>query len=748
MQHWLDIVRSYAPDNLVLVAGAFYSQIIGPAATYPLTGDANVAIVSHIYPGHWYSDSQWWYTNHINTCLTRYPVFMSEWGFTTTTESLLNGSITHYGQPLMDFREARKIGNTAWVASYDWGPPMFYTDWTLRVGEGEMGGFTKDKLYEKRHSDQPGGPGDITPPSVPAGVSATPGFATVLVDWNNNTEGDLAGYNVYRSTTSGGGYSKQNSYFLSNSNYTDVNVFVGTPYYYVVTAIDTNFNESNKSSEVSATPLGSTIVYNFVDINQANTNYNAYACDVDQFPFNGDSTNRNTMVEANDQEYVKISANDTAEWTPVNPGSGDMTFLWIEMKIDESPSKLTRIDLTFNGYTTGGTSPVPHRIYVMKAGTDWKLNTSWVQVGADQGITPGVFTTMTRFIRSNFSTYIDGTGKIIWGVYETTSSQVMHVNYLEMAVSSTNYPPTVSITSPASGATFNYGETVIIEANASDSDGGISKVAFYKGSTKLGEDTTSPYSYDWSGALPDYYVLTAKAYDNNNASKVSSPVNISVMGGLGAGAILREWWMGISGPLVENLTSDVNYPDHPSGRGLIASLEGPTDWGDNYGTRIRGYLYPVVDGNYTFWIASDATSELWLSTSEDPCGASLIAYVPDYQITLPRQWDKFPEQQSSPISLVGGGKYYIEALHKEFINTDNIAVAWQGPGMSQRVIDGMYLSPCCLDLGIFADFAAEWGRTGCAVGNGWCSGADFNRDGVVLFEDLKAFVESWLVGIE
>jgi hypothetical protein len=163
---------------------------------------------------------------------------------------------------------------------------------------------------------------------------------------------------------------------------------------------------------------------------------------------------------------------------------------------------------------------------------------------------------------------------------------------------------------------------------------------------------------------------------------------------------------------------------------------------------MRGYLHPVIDGNYTFWIASDATSELWLSASEDPCGAVLIAYVPDYQITLPHEWYKFPEQQSSLISLVGGEKYYIEVLHKEFTSTDNVAVAWQGPGMSQRVIDGMYLSPCCLDLGIFADFAAEWGRADCAAGNGWCSGTDFNRDGFVLFEDLKAFVESWLVGIE
>ena len=56
--------------------------------------------------------------------------------------------------------------------------------------------------------------------------------------------------------------------------------------------------------------------------------------------------------------------------------------------------------------------------------------------------------------------------------------------------------------------------------------------------------------------------------------------------------------------------------------------------------------------------------------------------------TNSREWTKYPEQQSSPISLAGGGKYYIEVLHKEADGNDNIAVAW-GPGGSQQVIDGM-----------------------------------------------------------
>jgi fibronectin type 3 domain-containing protein len=62
------------------------------------------------------------------------------------------------------------------------------------------------------------------------------------------------GYNVYRSTISGSNYTKLNALLLSSSNYIDNSVANGTTYYYVVTAVDMSSNESNYSSEVSATP--------------------------------------------------------------------------------------------------------------------------------------------------------------------------------------------------------------------------------------------------------------------------------------------------------------------------------------------------------------------------------------------------------------------------------------------------------------------------------------------------------------
>jgi len=97
-------------------------------------------------------------------------------------------------------------------------------------------------------------PVDLTIPEPPSGLWSAPGDGTVSLDWDDNIESDLAGYNIYRSTTSGSGYSKLNSSLLSSSNYTDNDVTNGATYYYVVTAVDTYPNESGYSSEVYAQP--------------------------------------------------------------------------------------------------------------------------------------------------------------------------------------------------------------------------------------------------------------------------------------------------------------------------------------------------------------------------------------------------------------------------------------------------------------------------------------------------------------
>ncbi|MFT7678228.1 MAG: subtilisin family serine protease [Planctomycetota bacterium] len=101
-----------------------------------------------------------------------------------------------------------------------------------------------------------GGGGDTTPPGAPGGLSATAGDGSIDLDWADNGEADLAGYSVYRSTSSGGPYSAVTGSLLGASAYSDSGLSNGTTYYYVVSASDTTGNESGNSGEASGTPQG------------------------------------------------------------------------------------------------------------------------------------------------------------------------------------------------------------------------------------------------------------------------------------------------------------------------------------------------------------------------------------------------------------------------------------------------------------------------------------------------------------
>lgn len=91
-----------------------------------------------------------------------------------------------------------------------------------------------------------------------------------------------------------------------------------------------------------------------------------------------------------------------------------------------------------------------------------------------------------------------------------------------------NILPVTSITSPLNNATFTAPATIIINANASDIDGAITKVAFYNGTTLLGSDLSSPYTFTWAGATAGNYPLTVKATDNSNGTTTSSIINVVV----------------------------------------------------------------------------------------------------------------------------------------------------------------------------------------------------------------------------
>ena len=93
-----------------------------------------------------------------------------------------------------------------------------------------------------------------------------------------------------------------------------------------------------------------------------------------------------------------------------------------------------------------------------------------------------------------------------------------------------NKAPSVDLTQPSKGSVLSTGTAIQLAANASDADGTIAKVEFYRGGTTLiGTATSSPYQYTWTSATAGSYSLTAKAYDNRNGTAVSTAVTISVV---------------------------------------------------------------------------------------------------------------------------------------------------------------------------------------------------------------------------
>lgn len=88
--------------------------------------------------------------------------------------------------------------------------------------------------------------------------------------------------------------------------------------------------------------------------------------------------------------------------------------------------------------------------------------------------------------------------------------------------------PQVSLTVPSNGSTFVAGNDITLAANATDTNGFVTKVDFYRSGTLIGTDTTAPYSVVWTNVAKGDYQLTAVATDNGGLTATSAPVSITV----------------------------------------------------------------------------------------------------------------------------------------------------------------------------------------------------------------------------
>lgn len=202
---------------------------------------------------------------------------------------------------------------------------------------------------------------------------------------------------------------------------------------------------------------------------------------------------------------------------------------------------------------------------------------------------------------------------------------------------------------------------------------------------------------------------------NAGIALVAVALLFSAVHTLEAGKLRRLLYNNYSGSWITNLytTNDfgfVTFPNQPDGADFLPSPD--PAWGllppynaqtvvhtgtpDKYGSWIEGYLMAPETGQYTFWLASDDEGQFYMTTDPanplDPAKTNLLCWVPGYSGSA--QWDKFPQQQSAPVTLEQGKTYYIEIFHKEGTGGDHIEIGWQTPsGLLQRPMPAWHFQP-------------------------------------------------------
>ncbi len=157
------------------------------------------------------------------------------------------------------------------------------------------------------------------------------------------------------------------------------------------------------------------------------------------------------------------------------------------------------------------------------------------------------------------------------------------------------------------------------------------------------------------------------------------------------GYLLWEQYTDMVGTAVEILETDPNYPSMPARWEYMTAFNtdanGLSQVGDNFGGRISGWITPTETAAYRFFIRSDDSSRLFLSSSADPAAAAGIAWENGCCQAFLEPAAVDPQgnlslQTSEPVTLNANTSYYIALLYKEGGGGDWAQVAWRKEGDS------------------------------------------------------------------
>ncbi|GAB4267570.1 MAG: hypothetical protein Kow0029_02110 [Candidatus Rifleibacteriota bacterium] len=215
--------------------------------------------------------------------------------------------------------------------------------------------------------------------------------------------------------------------------------------------------------------------------------------------------------------------------------NGEATHYFMNKGIIDQVIPLTETEYLISGYNMQNHCPAVWKWNIGKDSYTDGLNGAVKNLEWEKLFTDAAYSSDPAAGGSVPNLMVDGAGnitaviKLPTGVIRTYSiSSTGVATSLTPITTTPNRLPTVSLTAPAEGSSYTTDQTVTIIANPSDSDGTISMVEFFAGSTLIGTVNSEPWSYSWSGMTADSYTIVARATDNAGFSKLSSPVNITI----------------------------------------------------------------------------------------------------------------------------------------------------------------------------------------------------------------------------
>ena len=182
-----------------------------------------------------------------------------------------------------------------------------------------------------------------------------------------------------------------------------------------------------------------------------------------------------------------------------------------------------------------------------------------------------------------------------------------------------NTVPTISLTSPAEGASAAAPATFTLAATATDAEGPVASVAFYQNGAFIAQDASSPFSVPWTNVAAGSYTLTAIATDAGGLTATSAAVHVSATTPGGGGARLNVAAASQGGTVTSSSTASSTYPAGAviNGDRRGASYYGGDVWHDATGATFPDWVEIAFAGSKTIdEIAVYGVQDAWDAPSE------------------------------------------------------------------------------------------------------------------------------------